>query len=147
MRMRRFLSRHAFCARLSSAALAVGTSCPAVAQTCSADIPGGTKLQSPHYLIAYRPAPTPIPMGRHFTLDLVVCARDGAADPAGISVDANMPEHRHGMNYKTVVKPLGGGRYRAEGLMFHMPGRWELQFDVRNGNGESVRVTDTVLLK
>jgi hypothetical protein len=38
------------------------------------------------------------------------------------------------MNYRagvTVVKP---GTYRAEGLLFHMPGRWDLTFDVVSGN-------------
>ena len=37
------------------------------------------------------------------------------------------------------------GRYRAEGLMFHMPGRWEFLFEVRGADGterfgHSVRV-------
>jgi cytochrome c peroxidase len=44
-----------------------------------------------------------------------------------------MPEHRHGMNYAPAVKALGPGRWRAEGLMFHMPGRWELTFEVTAG--------------
>ena len=42
-----------------------------------------------------------------------------------------MPEHRHGMNYAPEVKPLGPGRWRAEGLMLHMPGKWEFVFEVR----------------
>src|SRR5207244_3460995 len=37
---------------------------------------------------------------------------------------------RHGMNYRPTLAAKGGGRYVAEGLMFHMPGRWELSFDV-----------------
>jgi hypothetical protein len=41
-----------------------------------------------------------------------------------------MPEHRHGMNYRPVVVARGAGLYRADGLMFHMPGRWEIHFDV-----------------
>ena len=41
-----------------------------------------------------------------------------------------MPEHRHGMNYKPEVKRLAPGRWRAEGLMFHMPGKWEFVFTV-----------------
>ena len=34
------------------------------------------------------------------------------------------------MNYRPTLAAKGGGRYVAEGLMFHMPGRWELSFDV-----------------
>jgi hypothetical protein len=57
-----------------------------------------------------------------------------------------MPEHRHGMNYRPSVKPLGDGRWRVEGLMFHMPGRWELQLDVR-ADGRSERLLDTITLR
>ncbi|HKU46837.1 MAG TPA: cytochrome c peroxidase, partial [Burkholderiales bacterium] len=37
------------------------------------------------------------------------------------------------------VKVLGPGRWRAEGLMFHMPGKWEFVFEVRAA-GESDRM-------
>ena len=49
------------------------------------------------------------------------------------------------MNYRPSVKPLGDGRWRVEGLMFHMPGRWELQLDVRAGE-RSERLLDTITL-
>ena len=51
-----------------------------------------------------------------------------------------MPEHRHGMNYAPEVKAVGPGRWRAEGLMFHMPGKWVLVFEIRAA-GKSDRVT------
>jgi cytochrome c peroxidase len=50
-----------------------------------------------------------------------------------------MPEHRHGMNYAPALKALGPGRWRAEGLMLHMPGRWEFVFEIR-----AAGVTDRV---
>ena len=50
-----------------------------------------------------------------------------------LSVDAAMPEHGHGMNRVPSVAALGDGRFRAEGLLFHMPGRWEIYFDVTRG--------------
>jgi hypothetical protein len=28
------------------------------------------------------------------------------------------------MNYRPTIRALGGDRYAADGLMFHMPGRW-----------------------
>ena len=43
-----------------------------------------------------------------------------------------MPAHRHGMNYRATVSTLSPGVYRAEGLMFHMPGRWRVIFDRRS---------------
>jgi hypothetical protein len=44
-----------------------------------------------------------------------------------------MPEHGHGMNRVPKIEAKEGGRFRAEGLLFHMPGRWELYFDVTRG--------------
>ncbi len=71
-------------------------------------------------------------MGRHFAVEAVVCARPPAA-VAAVRVDAQMPEHRHGMNYRPRVSARGNGLYVAEGLLFHMPGRWQLLFDVERG--------------
>ena len=44
------------------------------------------------------------------------------------------------------LKAEGDGRYRAEGLLFHMPGRWEVAFDVRAGE-ESERLTHDFILQ
>jgi len=41
-----------------------------------------------------------------------------------------MPEHQHGMTTQARVLPLGGGRFDVAGLLFHMPGYWELHFDL-----------------
>jgi cytochrome c peroxidase len=60
---------------------------------------------------------------------VAACAKAGPA-PKTLKVDAHMPAHRHGMNYAPKVTALGPGRWRAEGLLFHMPGRWELVFVV-----------------
>jgi len=57
-----------------------------------------------------------------------------------------MPEHRHGMNYRPTVATSGEGRYRAEGLLFHMPGRWQLLFDVERG-GRTERLAADILLE
>ncbi|NJN40058.1 MAG: hypothetical protein HC807_03220 [Gammaproteobacteria bacterium] len=34
------------------------------------------------------------------------------------------------MNYRPTVVAEGEGRFRAEGLLFHMPGRWQFVFDL-----------------
>ncbi len=83
----------------------------------------------------------PIAVGRHFAIEVQLCPASAMLARA----DASMPEHRHGMNYRPSVKPLGDGRWRVEGLMFHMPGRWELQFDVQAGD-RSERLLDTITL-
>lgn len=99
------------------------------AQAC--ELPGGPaeRLQSATHTILYRAAPA-LRVGAHFALELAVCPA-----PGELLVDAWMPEHRHGMNYRPSVTALGDGRYRAEGLLFHMPGRWEFLFELRGGGG------------
>ena len=98
------------------------------------------------YDVAFATLPAPITTGAHFALEVVVCPRSGAAVPRALAVDAVMPEHRHGMNYRPTVTVLGPGRYRVEGLLFHMPGRWDLLFDVDSGTGTE-RLVATLRLR
>lgn len=88
------------------------------------------QLRGGGHALAYVALPPPLAVGRHFALDIVVCPRPGAAPPLALRVDADMPAHRHGMNYRPTVRTLGDGRYRAEGLLLHMPGRWRLLFEL-----------------
>ncbi len=81
----------------------------------------------------------PIAVGRHFVIDIQLCP----ADAVLLRVDATMPAHRHGMNYRPSVQQRDDGRWRAEGLMFHMPGQWTLQLDVKVG-AHTTRLQDEV---
>ena len=95
------------------------------------------------YTVMFVPVPAPLRTGEHFALDIAVCPRPGAALPTALRVDADMPAHRHGMNYRASVAARDAGLYRAEGLMLHMPGRWRFIFDLAL-DGRSVRVTREV---
>jgi hypothetical protein len=131
--------------RAAWAAAALGL-CHGAAPACGESLgDGARRIGDPRYTVVYRPAPEPVPLGRHFVLDFVVCTAAGTAPPSQVRVDATMPEHKHGMNYRASVTARGDGHYRAEGLMFHMPGRWELQFDLRSEAG-TVRLTQTLPL-
>lgn len=114
---------------------------------CALDLGRGTGwvVFSDHYLMAFRTDPLRIEVSEPFALVVNVCTRRGG--PAELlAVDANMPEHRHGMNYRAAIVAKGDGRFRAEGLLFHMPGRWEITFDVRAGD-DSERLTHDIILK
>jgi hypothetical protein len=92
--------------------------------------------------VAFVPRPLPVPVGRHFDVDFVIC--DAAVRSGGaVAVDADMPAHRHGMNYRARVEALPSGVYRAHGLMFHMPGTWRVIFDVPL-EGRTLRVTHAI---
>lgn len=79
------------------------------------------------------PQPNPIPFNQLFGLAITVSpAKDPrqVLDDATVAVDARMPAHNHGMNLQPRVTPAGAGTFRADGLLFHMPGTWELYVDV-----------------
>lgn len=87
------------------------------------------RIDGARHVVLFRSAPTPLPLNASFALDVAVCARDGSA-VAAPKVDAWMPAHRHGMNYRPSLSETKKGLFRAEGLLLHMPGRWEFVFEV-----------------
>jgi hypothetical protein len=80
-------------------------------------------------------APAALVVGQHFQLDLQLCAAQDAAPVRALRVDADMPAHRHGMNYRSSVKAVAADQWQAEGLMFHMPGRWRFIIELDTSRG------------
>jgi hypothetical protein len=101
---------------------------PALACEPPADA-GAARLEGRRFVASLASLPAPPPLNAPFAVELSLCARDGSAVPAP-RVDAWMPAHRHGMNYRPGVTALAPGRFRAEGLLFHMPGRWEFVVEI-----------------
>jgi hypothetical protein len=123
-----------------ASAVAVGA-----AEGCEvpADFTPRGRMEAAGVVVVFRTVPPAIEIGRHFAVDALVC---GEGAPAILTrVDATMPEHRHGMNYRPSLADRGNGRYVAEGLLFHMPGRWELAFDVERAGRRTRLATDLVV--
>jgi hypothetical protein len=97
------------------------------------------------FVVDWRVEPAPLRLGEFFAVVVSACERAGQP-VTSVKVDATMPAHRHGMNYAPTVTSEAGGRFRASGLLLHMPGRWEFTFDLA---GDSTRETvrSTVDLK
>ena len=131
---------------LTAVALAVLAPTAAVADACGVppDFKPRGRVEQSGVVVVYRTLPAAIEVGSHFAIDALVCADTGS--PVLARVDAQMPEHRHGMNYRPTLASRGAGRYVAEGLMFHMPGRWQLVFDVERA-GQRTRLTSDVDLE
>lgn len=114
----------------------------AAAPSRACDVPvtgeGWRQLESSRYIVAYRPQPAPA-VGQLFALDVALCVKTGGM-PDRLRVDAYMPAHRHGMNYEPGIQPVAAGRYRAEALLLHMPGRWELIIEL-NADGRTERLS------
>lgn len=90
---------------------------------------GAQKIESARHVVVYRVAPAPLPLNAPFAVEYTACAKNGAGLGA-TKLDAWMPAHRHGMNYRPSLTLLAPGHVRAEGMLFHMPGRWEFMFDI-----------------
>jgi hypothetical protein len=119
--------------RLAGWLLTSALALPLAAQAACPPVPAAAQtLRQGAVQAAWWAEPAPITVGQPFVLQLQLCP----ADAQLLRVDATMPEHRHGMNYKPSLQPLGGGRWRAEGLLWHMAGRWELRLDVRSASAE-----------
>lgn len=106
----------------------------AAATLCGASLAGAQRVEGAQHVVAFAPSPAPWVVGRHLAVELHVCAKGAAALPRELRVDARMPEHGHGMNYRPSVMALAAGRWRAEGLLLHMAGRWELSIELQLGS-------------
>ena len=109
----------ALLASMLGAGAAAGAACPPAPDA-------GERLASGPVQLAWRAEPEAIAVSRPFALLVTLCPADARLR----RVDASMPEHRHGMNYRPSLRALGDGVWRAEGLLWHMAGRWELRLDV-----------------
>ncbi|MEM7166527.1 MAG: hypothetical protein AAF581_13760 [Planctomycetota bacterium] len=78
-----------------------------------------------HYQI-----PDPIPLNEPFSVAAWIATPNREVD---LSVDAAMPHHHHGMNQQPRLRRSRDGSYTADGMLFHMPGDWEIYFDVTDG--------------
>jgi len=86
------------------------------------------------FSVTFETAPHPIPMNVLFDLTFrIVSHESGKTQEPTVVVDARMPAHFHGMTRAPKLSRLPDGSYKAEGMLFHMPGHWELTFDVTQG--------------
>jgi hypothetical protein len=83
--------------------------------------------------VLWKPRTSPIVSGKPFTVDAWVFEAGWPGQPMNfvdLRLDAYMPEHLHGMNRVPVVTKRDDGGFTIEGVLLHMSGFWELDFDV-----------------
>jgi hypothetical protein len=76
-----------------------------------------------------------IKVSEAFQLQATLCPNQPGDRLVSVTVDASMPEHQHGMNYKprVTLTPLASSNAQqlsAQGMLFHMPGRWQIEIQV-----------------
>lgn len=94
------------------------------------------------YRVSYTPRRGPIAVNQIHAWTIHVETADGQpVEGATIAVDGDMPQHGHGLPTEPqVTMDLGGGDYLVEGLKFHMPGWWVVDYTITaNGQTDAVR--------
>lgn len=87
------------------------------------------------------PSPGVPPLRRPCAIEIEAFADEACTvpyDADAASVDAWMPHHRHGMNVAPRIVRTAPGAWRAEGMLMHMSGLWEVDVDLTRG-GRSER--------
>lgn len=118
-------------------ALGLLSAAPAMAASCGS----GNPVMAPgngHYL-SYKLHPSKIRTGQPFAMIITVSSPDAQPFTGTIQVDAVMPAHSHGMNYRPTVRRLEPGVFRAEDMLFHMRGHWQFRFALTS-DGRTVRL-------
>ena len=87
------------------------------------------------YEAFFSPAVWPVPLNEVFTINVTVVDEDGDPIETPFAVDADMPAHNHGMNTKPEIFWHEPGRARVDGMLFHMPGEWEVYAHVEEEGG------------
>lgn len=87
------------------------------------------------YTVAFTPNSSQMPLNQYFDLDVSVlgATKQLLTYEVELEIDAGMRAHNHGMNVKPIIKTLGKGKFRVEGMLLHMPGEWFISFVIRRG--------------
>jgi hypothetical protein len=120
---------------------ALAQTVPAPSGACPPPEPGASVIEQGAVIASWAAEPA-LAVSKPFALRVALCP----ARAELVRVDATMPEHRHGMNYRAHLVPAGDGRWRVDGLIWHMPGRWELLLVVRL-DGREQRLVQSVVLR
>jgi hypothetical protein len=112
---------------------------------CPAAEQGFQRLASADAEVAYRWDPAELKVGRFFAAEVITCKAPHAEPVREIRLDATMPAHNHGMNYRPAAAETAPGHYKFTGLMLHMAGTWRLTIDLLQGS-KRTRLTHEVKL-
>jgi len=121
-----------------------GARADAVALTCPrpAGWTAAKKITGKTFSLWWQTRPKTISVGVHFIVQIRTC---GSPNVTRVRVRGWMPAHQHGMNYRPQI--ISSGRtILAIGLLFHMPGRWQLILDV-GGWGKREKLIATMVLE
>ena len=80
-------------------------------------------------VVYYRLRPARPEVSQQFGIEMRFCRGGEKTRIDGFRIDASMPAHNHGMNYRPAVDEGNDGLLRISGMLFHMPGLWRIDVD------------------
>jgi len=88
-------------------------------------------------LLSIRSQLSPLRINQIHSWELEIKNTDGSmVTGAVIEVSGGMPAHDHGLPTQPQITPAKEpGSYLVEGIRFHMPGEWELEFVINTATG------------
>jgi hypothetical protein len=88
----------------------------------------------------------PLAINQIHSWHIRVLNADGTRLQPELSISGGMPEHNHGLpTAPQITGTLDNGDYLLEGMRFHMPGHWQLRFDLSVDDTEQTAVIDFTL--
>ena len=81
-----------------------------------------------NWTVEFSPAPGKMPLNEVFEITSWV---RGTSEVDSLRVDAAMPAHGHGMMTDPNTTKQSDGSFLTTGMLLHMPGAWEIYFDIR----------------
>jgi hypothetical protein len=114
------------CAMISSANPSSACEIPEGWLEMTTDTPGFNKA-------AIRIPPGTVLLGQPFDVEFLTC-EETSTPIKQVKVEATMPMHNHGMNYLPEITTTGENRYKATGMLFHMPGKWRISLETQGAD-------------
>ena len=104
--------------------------------------------QADHFIVAIAPEDPNYQRNALHAWIATITTPDGApVEDAEITIDGGMPQHGHGLPTEPqMTQNLGEGRYKIEGVRFHMRGWWEFKLAI-TADGVSDNITFNLVLQ
>lgn len=94
------------------------------------------------YVASVTTIPAQVLVGKPFSVRVSVCSKKGRPFLGDLKINAMMPMHKHGMNYKPSVQKISDGKFEIKGFVFHMPGKWQYKIDLKQGDSSDKVLID-----
>lgn len=94
---------------------------------CASTTQHSVRSNANNWTVAFTPVPEEMPLNEVFEITTWVT---GSGEVQSLRVDAAMPGHGHGMMTTPVTTLQPDGSYLTSGMLLHMPGAWEVYFDI-----------------